>query len=38
MLKSYLSGELFLSIRLEYGIYSLLWGQLKKEVWQKKWK
>lgn len=38
MLKSYLSGELFLSIGLEYGIYLLLWGQLQKEVWQKKWK
>ena len=38
MLKSYLSGELSLSIGLEYGIYSLLWGQLKKEKWPKKWK
>lgn len=38
MLKSYLSGEFFLSIGLEYGIYLLLWGQLKKEEWPKKWK
>lgn len=38
MLKSYLSGELFWSIGLEYELYSLLCGQLKKEEWPKKWK